>query len=147
MHDQSYFTIAHYPWTFKIVIAIFFDAFFIKSIGKCKTYIIICSTIKCAMMFVFSFYVNDMVDKVEIKQLTWFYFCLNIFSALESIAVDAWLLTLLDFENLNKGALADILGQISGSFITYSVFGTLSNMEFLNKWVFTENPLTKPLVQ
>ena len=94
MHDQSYLTIAKYPWTFKIVIAVFFDAFFIKSIGKCKTYIIICDTIKCIMMLVFSFYVNDLVDNKEIKSLTWFYFCLNTCSALESIAVDAWLLTL-----------------------------------------------------
>lgn len=70
MHDQSYLTIASYPWVFKIVIAIFFDAFFIKSIGKCKTYIVICDTIKCIMMFVFSFYVDELVDTLQIKSLT-----------------------------------------------------------------------------
>ena len=147
MQDQSYLTICMYPWTFKIVIAAFFDAFFIKSIGKCKTYIIICDSIKCVMMFVFSFYVNDMLDNREIKSLTWYYFCVNIFSALESIAVDAWLLTLLDIENLPKGAIADILGQLSGGFITYNIFGTLSNMEFLNKWIFIKDPLQEPLVK
>jgi len=71
-----------------------------------------------------------MVQNREINILTWFYFFLNCFAALESIAVDAWLLTLLAEHELPKGALADVLGQTAGSFITYSIFGTLSSINF-----------------
>ena len=42
MSDQGFITLAEYPWTFKIFTAAFFDAFFVKFLGKCKTYILIC---------------------------------------------------------------------------------------------------------
>jgi len=46
MEDQAFLTISNYPWILKILIAIFFDAFFIKILGKCKTYILICGIVK-----------------------------------------------------------------------------------------------------
>lgn len=65
--------------------------------------------------------------------------------SLENIAVDAWLLTLLDPEDVPKGAIANMIGQNIGQLITYSIFGILSSKEFLNKWFFTKNPVEQPL--
>ena len=42
---------------------------------------------------------------------------LYLFSAIESIAVDAWVLTLFSTINLPKGALADLAGQTFGAFL------------------------------
>ena len=78
--------------------------------------------------------------------MAWFYFGLNVITALESIAVDAWLLTLLAEEYLPKGALADILGQIAGSFITSSIFGSLTSVNIINRFILKDNPLKEPLL-
>ena len=40
--------------------------------------------------------------------------------------------------------MADILGQVTGNFITYSIFGSFSSVNFLNKWIFTINPVKEP---
>jgi PAT family acetyl-CoA transporter-like MFS transporter 1 len=146
MQDQAILSLSHYPWTLKIFIAVFFDAFFIRILGKCKSYILLCGTLKFIAVFTFAFYVNDMVDNLQIVGMAWFYFGLNMISALESIAVDAWLLTLLKEEYLPKGALADICGQLVGGFITMSIFGTLTSVNLLNRWVLVDNPLKEPLM-
>lgn len=75
------------------------------------------------------------------------YFVLNVFSALESISVDAWCLTLLDEEeDLPKGALAMFVGQILGAFVTFNTFGILGSTQFLNDFFFQSNPRKAPLV-
>ena len=96
MQDQSILSISMYPWTFKILIAIFFDAFFSKKIGKCKTYILLCGILKIILTTIFAFFIDDMVADLEIYNIAIYYFILNTVAALESIAVDAWLLTLMD---------------------------------------------------
>jgi hypothetical protein len=146
MEQQSVMTIPNYPWTLKIFIAAFFDAFFIRSIGKCKTYILICGVGKFLILFMISFNIDSMVKNLEIGSITACYFGLNVFAALESVSVDAWVLTLLSEEDLPKGALPDSVGQTLGMFLTYSVFGSLSSTTFINKWIFTSDPLEEPIM-
>ena len=147
MQDQSILTLPNYPWACKIVVAAFFDAFFIKNIGKCKTYILICGICKCGIQYYLSFTITDYVDNLEIMPIAISYFVLNVFSALESISVDAWCLTLLDEEeDLPKGALAMFVGQILGAFVTFNTFGILGSTQFLNDFFFQSNPRKAPLV-
>lgn len=90
MQDQSYMTLPNYPWTLKIFIAAFFDAFFIKRIGKCKTYILLCGIGKFILLFYISYNIDEMVKQIHISAIAGVFFCVNIFTALESVAVDAW---------------------------------------------------------
>lgn len=146
MQDQSFMTLPNYPWTLKIFIAAFFDAFFVKWIGKCKTYILLCGIGKFVLLFFISWYIDDMVKNLEVSTIAWVYFGLNVFSALESVSVDAWVLTLLSDDDLPKGAIPDSIGQTLGVFLTYSIFGSLSSTHFLNKFIFGENYLKNPIM-
>lgn len=59
MQQLSVTTIAFYPNSMKIFVAIFFDSFFMKFLGKCKTYILICGLIKIVLTFKLAFEIDD----------------------------------------------------------------------------------------
>lgn len=119
------------PWTFKIFFAFFFDVFFIKKIGKCKSYIQICGSLKVIGYTLLSAYVDNLVANLNVSILAYSYFSLSILLAMESIAIEAWVLTQLAEIDLPKGAIPESLGRRLGVFLTFNIFGSLNSAQMM----------------
>lgn len=53
------------------------DTYYIKALGKRKTYLVIISFIHFIMLFAVSFYINDWVEEENIGTITLFAFIFN----------------------------------------------------------------------
>lgn len=62
-----------------------------------------------------AFTIDSYIDSLDIVSIAGQQFAMAILLSLESIVVDAWVLTILEIEMLPKGALANVLGQSLGS--------------------------------
>ena len=135
-------------WTasFKILFAPFLDSYFIKRLGKCKTYILLGALVNIILLILLYDRIDDLIEQKDITTLWYYLFPLTFSVFIQHIGMMAWVLTIFSKENLTAGSAAINAGQTVGYFFSFFIFAILSSTQSLNKWFYTENPIDKPFM-
>lgn len=143
--DISAITFSGLPFSCKILWASFLDKYFIKSFGKRKTYIIPGKYLVGIIFVVYSFYLDQHIQTLNIMPIAVIMFLLLFLEATTDIAIDGWVLTILSEENVALGPTCQSVGQNLGWFLSQFIFVQLTSVKFANDYVYSE-PSTEPLI-
>ncbi|KAI0558595.1 Acetyl-coenzyme A transporter 1 [Gracilaria domingensis] len=129
------FSFASMPYSLKLIIAPFVDAFYSPSFGRRKSWIVpVQMAIGCVMLF-FSSAIHHWVAHGNVAALAPTFFMLIALVATQDIAVDGWSLTMLKKENVAYASTCQSLGLSVGYFATFTIFLAFSNDAFCDKYV------------
>lgn len=147
IRQQYFLETAIWPYFLQFLTAPLIDSYFIKSFGKCKTYIIIGGIINFIFLTNLYHFIDIYIDNHSIFYLWINMFIISICLAFQNVAIETWMLTI--FENNDQkcyGGYASYLGQTIGTFVGYSIFALVNSKDWLNKNIFTKTPIEEPLV-
>ncbi|KAH8917959.1 hypothetical protein BT69DRAFT_1286153 [Atractiella rhizophila] len=145
----GFFSFCTYPYSLKLLWSPIVDSFFIKSVGRRKSWIIPVQLIVGACLLWASKNVEALIDQEtpDVKTITWLFLILVFFAATQDIAVDGWALELLDRPNLSYASTAQTIGLNIGYFLSFTVFLAFNSVEFSNKYFRPSSaPLDYPLL-
>lgn len=132
------FSMATYPYSFKILWSPIIDSFYNKDIGRRRTWII---PLQFLISFIFLFLSmsktifgleSGEVDKIDLTSLTFCFLTLIFSCATQDIAVDGWALEILSEESLSFASTAQTLGLNIGYFTSFTLFLNLRSGKFFN---------------
>lgn len=93
--EQAKFSLAGWPFSLKLLWAPLVDAIYFRRIGRRKSWLIPVQYLIGGTMLFLSFWVDHLLDSLQIGVLTGFFFFLNFLTATQDVAVDGWALTML----------------------------------------------------
>jgi len=79
-------TLSGYPIIFKFLIAPIVDTYYIKFIGRRKTYMIGIGFIHAIMTFFLSFYIEEWIENNNLKDIVFYGFIFNSLSIFKTVA-------------------------------------------------------------
>jgi len=139
------FTLAGYPYSFKLLWSPIVDTLYFKSLGRRKSWILPLQLASAAIMIQYSGWVEKMLIDGEAVAVTAYFFILVLFAATQDIAVDGWALTLLSRRNVGYAATCQTVGMNIGYFASFTIFLALNDPEFCSKYMGTD-PAGPPFV-
>ena len=122
------FSMATYPYSFKILWSPIIDSFYNKEMGRRRTWII---PLQFLISFIFLFLSMSKtifglesgdVDQIDLTSLTLCFLTLIFSCATQDIAVDGWALEILSEESLSFASTAQTLGLNIGYFTSFTLF-------------------------
>ena len=125
-----------YPFSLKLLWSPIVDTYYLKSLGKRKTWLISTQILIAACLILLSYNFDDLIENKKILILTTFCFVLIFFVATQDIALDGWALNLC-IDNTTLASSCQTFGQIIGHFVVLS-------SSKINKEVFLKNELNIP---
>ena len=145
--QQAFFSIVLYPYTFKILFAPFMDLFYIRGLGKCKTWTFLTCAMISLLLFVTSPSADERVYPDNIGRLVAMWLTINMAVVSMQITGDIWCVKLFnDPSETGRAAAAITTGQAVGMFFGLNCFIPLNSLAWLNETIFTDNPLTEPIM-
>lgn len=144
--DQSFLSLALYPYSFKFLFAPFLDRFFLRSFGRSKTYIIIGGIVVGSLFTFLGGFIEHFVKSVSIGALTSIFLVVNLLVCVVQIAGEAWILTMFNKEDKAKASTFLGIGQLLGVMLGYNIFTPLNDVQWLNDNIFTKNPISSPIL-
>lgn len=131
------FTLASYPYSLKLLWSPIVDAFYNKSFGRRKSWIVPIQTISAIVLLILGTRVEQLMENAEanLGWITLAFFTLVFLCATQDIAVDGWALTLLTPEALSYASTAQTVGLNTGYFMSFTVFLAFNSPEFANKYL------------
>ncbi len=139
--DMSYtrigiFTLAGYPYSFKLLWSPIVDTIHIKRVGLRKSWILPLQLISGALMILAGKQVETaLFTNQDVQTTTVYFFVLVLLAATQDIAVDGWALTLLSKENVGYAATCQTIGMNIGYFMSFTIFLALNDPSFCTKWL------------
>jgi hypothetical protein len=89
--------------------------------------------------------INGYIENRDITPIWSIVFLINMIMAFQHVAIDAWMVTLLEEDKRIWGGYGTWFGQRIGWVIGKDLFMLIHSMNWLNKNIFTENPIEEPL--
>ncbi|KAL6930425.1 related to acetyl-CoA transporter [Hanseniaspora guilliermondii] len=132
------FSMATYPYSFKILWSPIIDSFYFKNIGRRRTWII---PLQFLISFIFLFLSmsktiigleSGEVENIDLTSLTFCFLTLIFSCATQDIAVDGWALEILSEESLSFASTAQTLGLNIGYFTSFTLFLNLRSGKLFN---------------
>ena len=142
--DVGYISIIVYPVTFKFLIAPFLDKYYIPSVGRRKTYVVLSLVLLIITYSILYFYINSLVQNLQVLTLTVVFFIAIIFITFLNITLDAWPISLLSKQNLPYSATWMTLGNGIGGSISYNFYLFLSSASFCRTYFGTQEAIMTP---
>lgn len=99
--DLALFSLSSYPYSLKLLWSPFVDSYYLKSIGRRKSWIIPTQLLIGITLIFLGFNIDEYLNlaDIPITQLTFAFTFLIFLCATQDIAVDGWALTLLNDDN------------------------------------------------
>jgi PAT family acetyl-CoA transporter-like MFS transporter 1 len=66
------------------------DNYYLKQLGRRKTYVVISQYILGILIFFVAFRINDLLHNIDVPNLFWICLVLNFVITVQSVAVDGW---------------------------------------------------------
>ena len=129
--QQSMFSIASYPFSFKVLWAPILDAVFVKRFGRRKSWLVPVQILTGVAMIVGSSWLPIALNSDDVAGLTAYFFSLYFLMATQDIAVDGWALTMLSKRNVGLASTCNTIGQTIGYFSAYTGFLSLYSMGYV----------------
>lgn len=133
----SQLSLMSYPFALKFVFSPLVDTYYIKLLGKHKTYIVISNYIMSGLLLLFAFFIEDWINHLEITKITAIGFFLILFLAFQCNAADAWPPSLLRPENLKYVGFIANFAQMFGMVVAYNLFIWLNSPSFCNEYLYS----------
>lgn len=133
-----------YPFSLKFFWAPFIDTYYVKAIGRRKTWIVLMQILLLFSVYHLYLEYDDMIRNKHIYLYTIICTLCLFFIASQDIALDGWALTLCR-ENCTLASICQTIGHKVGSIQSVLIFLQLNSTEFCNKWIFSEKRET-PLI-
>ena len=130
------FTLAGYPYSFKLLWSPIVDTIHIKRVGLRKSWILPLQLLSGALMISAGKYIETaLYTNKDVQTTTLYFFVLVLLAATQDIAVDGWALTLLSKENVGYAATCQTIGMNIGYFMSFTIFLALNDASFCTKWL------------
>ncbi|OCF73566.1 hypothetical protein I204_05409 [Kwoniella mangroviensis CBS 8886] len=141
------FALSTWPYSLKLLWSPIVDAWFVKSWGRRKSWIVPVQGIVGLGMWWIGGRVEGWLnaETIDIRFITGVFGSLILAAATQDIAVDGWALTLLSQSNLSYASTAQTIGIGIGNALSFTVFLAFNSVDFSNKY-FRSTPLDHPLV-
>nr|XP_019014711.1 uncharacterized protein I206_00797 [Kwoniella pini CBS 10737]OCF53492.1 hypothetical protein I206_00797 [Kwoniella pini CBS 10737] len=141
------FALSTWPYSLKLLWSPIVDAWFVRSWGRRKSWIVPVQGIVGLGMWWIGGRVEGWLNAeiIDIRFITGVFGSLILAAATQDIAVDGWALTLLSQPNLSYASTAQTIGIGIGNALSFTVFLAFNSIDFSNKY-FRSNPLDYPLV-
>ncbi|RNA35366.1 acetyl-coenzyme A transporter 1-like [Brachionus plicatilis] len=147
--DQGTYSFAIWPFSLKLLWAPLVDAFFIRKIGRRKTWVVSSQFISGLVMVILASQVNKLIDeniehqKYDIYLLALIFGFIVFLSATQDVALDAWSLDLLmeylfiqkNRKNAPLQALCNSFGFGIGQFVGNAGFLIFESVKFSNEYI------------
>lgn len=127
------FTLAGYPYSFKLLWSPIVDTVYSKTIGRRKSWILPLQLISGAVMICFGSWAEERLVLGDAVGITALFFVLVLLAATQDIAVDGWALTLLSRKNVGYAATCQTVGMNIGYFASFTVFLALNDGDFCSR--------------
>ncbi|OBA27749.1 hypothetical protein HANVADRAFT_1626 [Hanseniaspora valbyensis NRRL Y-1626] len=142
------FSMATYPYSFKILWSPIIDSFYSKKIGRRRSWIIPLQFLISFIFLILSFsktiiglQSND-INQITLTSLTFCFLLLIFCCSTQDIAVDGWALEILSEESLSFASTAQTIGLNLGYFTSFTLFLNLRSGKFFT-WQITINQYLK----
>jgi PAT family acetyl-CoA transporter-like MFS transporter 1 len=145
--DMSYtkigiFTIAGYPYSFKLLWSPIVDTVYSPFVGQRKSWILPLQLLSGGLMIAFGPGIERVLyASKDVQTTTMYFFVLVLLAATQDIAVDGWALTLLSKGNVGYAATCQTIGMNIGYFMSFTIFLALNDASFCAKWLGREGEL------
>ncbi|GMH38602.1 hypothetical protein BSKO_06486 [Bryopsis sp. KO-2023] len=127
------FSLASYPYSFKLLWSPIVDSVYSRSFGRRKTWIVPIQLMSALIMITFADHAEATLKRADVFGLTLLFAVLILLAATQDIAVDGWALTLLSKEHVGYASTCQTIGMNIGYFTSFTVFLALNDREFCNK--------------
>lgn len=126
------FSLATYPYSFKLLWSPIVDSCYSSRIGRRKSWIIPIQMLVGLFLIGISFVLPGLLQTTPMpaRLITFIFFMLNLLCSVQDIAVDGWALTLLDQNHVQFASTCQAIGLNSGYFLSFTVFLALNSPSF-----------------
>lgn len=142
----SLFSIVYYPLAYKLIWGPLVDMFYIKKLGKCKTYLVCCGIALSVIWYVTAEYTKDMIERGQALTLTLTWYGIFNMVVLFQCSGDIFLLKICPEVTKAELSIFQDLGLVVGEFFAFNIFMPLNGLKSLNKYFFADDPLTEPIL-
>jgi len=133
------FTLAGYPYSFKLLWSPIVDTIYNRKVGQRKSWILPLQLMSSYLMIMHSGWVERMLyEQEDAVRVTSYFFILVLLAATQDIAVDGWALTLLSRKNVGYAATCQTIGMNIGYFSSFTIFLALNDANFCSKYFGTQ---------
>ncbi|KAF8059178.1 hypothetical protein HT031_005350 [Scenedesmus sp. PABB004] len=135
MTQMGLFSMAGYPYSFKLLWSPIVDSVFSARLGRRKSWIVPVQLASAALLVGSAGWIQARFEAGAVAPLTALFFFFVLLAATQDIAVDGWALTLLPPRHVEYASTCQTLGMNTGFFTSFTFFLALSNAEFCNQYV------------
>jgi PAT family acetyl-CoA transporter-like MFS transporter 1 len=121
------FTLAAYPYSFKLLWAPVVDSFYFRALGRRRSWIVPLQLAAGVLMLRAGGWAEARLSAGDAGAVTALFFALVLLAATQDIAVDGWALTLLSKKNVGYAATCQTVGMNLGYFASFTVFLALND--------------------
>lgn len=140
------FSIAAYPYSFKLFWSPLVDSLYSTRFGQRKSWIVPIQTCTAAILVLSADWVQRQVEDAHVVNITALFFVLVLLVATQDIAVDGWAINMLAPRNVGYAATCQTVGMNIGYFTSFTVFLALNDPTFCNAYLRSE-PQDEGLLQ
>eukprot|EP01017_Pseudomicrothorax_dubius_P038405 TRINITY_DN574_c0_g1_i1.p1 TRINITY_DN574_c0_g1~~TRINITY_DN574_c0_g1_i1.p1 ORF type:complete len:519 (-),score=133.21 TRINITY_DN574_c0_g1_i1:1302-2858(-) len=127
-----------YPFALKFLVAPLTDIYYWRSFGRKKSYVIPSQYVLSIMLLLLAVKVDALIEAKAVVLITIFGILIKTATAIQDIALDSWVVTLVRPENYKWGSSCAFIAAILGHLIGFNMLIHFSNVEFCNKWLYSE---------
>eukprot|EP01017_Pseudomicrothorax_dubius_P002882 TRINITY_DN1025_c0_g2_i1.p1 TRINITY_DN1025_c0_g2~~TRINITY_DN1025_c0_g2_i1.p1 ORF type:complete len:496 (+),score=52.49 TRINITY_DN1025_c0_g2_i1:50-1537(+) len=138
-------TFMRYPFGLKFLVAPLTDIYFSASFGRKKSYVVPSQYFLCLLLIFFGLYVEDLIEKEDVWMITIFGILIKGCTAIQDIALDSWVVTLLHPNNYKWGSTCSFIANIFGNLIGFNFLIHFSNLDFCNRFIY-DQPRSEPFI-
>lgn len=132
-------------FTFTSVLTLFvgpiIDNYFLRKIGKRKTYLYPCKFLSAVSFFTMSFFINDLVDNKKVMPISYFFLALSFLMLFQSNAGMGLTVDFFGHKRSNAAGAASTLGALLGFAIGLQVFTSLNSKKICTEYLGLNGPL------
>ncbi|KAF0770586.1 acetyl-coenzyme A transporter 1-like, partial [Aphis craccivora] len=137
-NDQGSYSFVMWPYTIKLLWAPIVDSFYIRRIGRRKSWFIPVQYLIGALLLYFASNTDEWLPesgKPNLRIIVYLLFIINLLNTTQDIIVDSWALTMLKKNNVSYASTCNFVGVFLGMLIGSSSPVLLSSEQFCNKYL------------
>jgi len=129
------FSIAAYPYSFKLFWSPIVDSLYSAAYGQRKSWIVPIQATTAGILVLSADWVQRQVEEAHVVNITALFFVLVLLVATQDIAVDGWAISLLQAKNVGYASTCQTVGMNIGYFTSFTVFLALNDPSFCNAYL------------
>ncbi len=124
-----------YPFTMKLLWAPLIDVFYIRWLGRRRTWLLPVQLTLGVAFIILSYSLESLLVGLRITELTIIFFFIMFLTATQDICVDGWALTLFGSSNVIWQSISQMIGQPLGGFLGSPVLLTFESANMTNRLI------------